>query len=576
MLHRTTAVVCLSALSALFAVTPTARAAQEEATREGVAALLPANTLVSVEVADLGASVRALMALPAWERFDEGPLGAAARAEPKVEKALTGLIALGAAAGTDELGLLDALAEGGSVLGLLPPETGAEEPAAVVIFRAGDAEAVQAAFNTLLALVSLGTMRVSGDNWRIPLGDGVAERRDGLFLLGSTASALDQVHAQAQVSASMSESDASLVDAPGYREAHLLLGDVDLAVWARGELFLTSPGIPEKAENVGASLLVGGVAEVLRRTRWAAAGLEVGAEGLSARFLAPAESVELRESHGPLLPPPAEIEVPRTPARLATLILQRDLGPWWTARDDFVAERGVAESVEADGNLSVVFQRDLGSEVMRWLEPELVLIVDRNRFDGAAPEPEFPAGALGLTPRAGHPSDYHQAFVNAFMAVITFSNFDGGKDATRPMLQPDVELLADGSRLYSASYRRTGDTERRPARENLSPGLLLHHDGRVWIGSSDALLRDIAAASGEKVPVHGDALTVDFGGAHDLLEDNEEVLFAQRLLKEGGDARATQDYVERLVAAAGLFDGLRLNSGFHADHYEISVTVPSR
>ncbi len=541
--------------------------ASRQAADHSLVTLLPVETLIAVDASDLGASLGKLMALPAWLRFEAGPLGEAVDTSPEIQKALTGLTALAAAAGTTELELVDALTGGGSALGLLPPAAGSEQPQTLVLFRARNAEAVQRAFNGLLTLMTLGTTRVSGAEWRLPLGEVLVERRDDLFLVGSSAEALNDVGA----------GETSLAGDPDYRSARSMLGNGDIRVWARGAAFQTSPGIPEKAQDVAASFLVGGLSAALRTAPWAAAKLEFGEAGLSAYALTPAVPEELRRTHAPLLPAPTTVALPKTSSRLATLIFQRDLGPWWTARDDFVSEGGVAESIEADGNLSVVFQRDLGSEIMAWLEPELVLVLDRNRFDRAAPEPEFPAGALGLTPRSGHPEDYHQAFVNAFFAVVTFTNFDGGNDATRSMLQPDMELLDDGSRLYAARYRESaGEAPKRTARANLSPGLLVHRDGRLWLGSSAALLEDIAAAETHVVEVDRDTLRIDMGPTRQLIEANEEIFFAQRLLEDGGDLLAAQGFVERLFAATELFDDVQLDAGLQSDRFELSFAMTSR
>jgi hypothetical protein len=562
---RTTVVLAL----ALFLTSGAAPAGSlaGEVPNDDTAGLLPPDTLLVVQAPDLGASVRALLALPTWSRFYRGPLGVAVRALPAVEKALDGLTALGRAAQTDELGLLDALAGDGSVFALLPPEPGANDVSVVLLLRARNAETVQTAFNALLGLLTLGTTRVSGTSWRLPLGDAVAERREDLFLVGNSAAALDRLP---------DAGSPCLADDPGYSEGLRELKGADLSVWARGAVFQTDPGIPEKLENVGASLIAGGPAEALRRAPWAAAELQLNEGSLQFRLFAPTDADALRASHHPLLPPSAEVRVPRTEARLATLIVQRDLGPWWTRRDEFIDERGVAESVKGDGNLSLVFQRDLGTEVMHWLEPELVLVADRNQFKGVAPEPEYPSGALGLTPRAEHPEDFHQAFVNAFFAVITFTNFDGGKGMTSGMLQPDMETLEDGSRLYSAHYKTKTETEQLSARANLSPGLLLHRDGRLWISSSEALLRDIAEAPAETVSVEGDSLDVDFVRARELIWANEDVFFARRLLREGGDAMAAQEFVDKLAAAGELFDGARLRSGLIDGFYELSLEISSQ
>ncbi|MFQ5748233.1 MAG: hypothetical protein ACE5H3_02115 [Planctomycetota bacterium] len=523
---------------------------------------LPREALLAVEAPDLSATLEDVLGGEAWKRFREGELGQFVFQQPQVQVGLASLGMFGNAAGAEPQEVLQALTGGGAAFALLPAESG---PQAVLLFRALDPDLAQDGINAILNFVTGGATRVSGDSWRIPLPKAkvVMGRHKDLFVLSNAAEALDRLEP--------AEGE-SLADVRGFQQAREATPDADLRLWIGDALLHGDNRFVDPMANFGGVIFAGGVKEVLHRAPWACLQVNVGPRNLRAELLAPADAQALDKDYEPFFPDPGEVEVPRLPSGLATLVVHRRMGPIWTSRDLYLTERGLADTVEADGTLSLLYQRDYGPEILHWLEPEFLLVGARTSFPMGRPEVEFPAGALRVRMRKGHPEDLGQSFVNAFLGTITFTNFDGNK-GSRGTLQIDMEALEDGSKLYTSSWKKPEADQPIPPRYNLSPAMLLGKDGAIWLSSSTPLLKEIARSPQEKKVAPGDRFELDFGPARKILEADREALVAQQTLEQGGDVDSAQAHVDRILAATRLFDRMEARSHLQNGFYRLSLEI---
>jgi len=518
--------------------------------------------LLAVEAPDLSATLEDILGGEAWKRFREGELGKFAFGQPQVQVGLASLGMFGNAAGAEPKEVLQALTGGGAAFALLPAETG---PQAVLLFQALDPDLAQDGINAVLNFATGGSTHVSGDYWRVPLPKAkvVMGRHKDLFFLSNVAEALDRLEPA---------KGESLADVRGFQQAREATPGADLRLWIGDALLHGEGRFDGPMDNIGGVIFADGVKEVLHRAAWACMAVNVGARNLRAELVAPADAQALGKNFEPFFPDPGEVEVPRIPGSLATLVVHRRMGPIWTSRDLYLTERGLADTVQADGTLSLLYQRDYGPEILQWLEPEFLLVGARTSFPAGQPEVEFPAGALRMRMRDGHPDDLDQSFVNAFLGTITFTNFDGNK-GSRGALQIDMEALDDGSKLYTSSWKKPEADQPIPPRYNLSPAMLLQKDGSIWLSSSTPLLKEIARAPKEKKHAPGDRFELEFGPGRQILEADREALVAQQTLELGGDVAAAQAHVDRILAATRLYDRMEARSGLQGGFYRLSLEI---
>lgn len=253
-------------------------------------------------------------------------------------------------------------------------------------------------------------------------------------------------------------------------------------------------------------------------------------------------------------------------------VFARDLAHWWAARNLYMSERGVAETVEGDGVMTTLFGRDPGSEVYLHLESEIRLIAaSLPASESADLSVEYPAGALGLRLKEDAPEDLGDAFANAFFSAITFANFDGGAMG-ESALSMDIHALPNG-RIYAATYPKPAEGTKAPQRNNFSPSLLLRDDGELWFSSSLGLLEEIAAAPVALVPARGMWLDFRMEELAKILRRDRSHLVANRMLEEGGDLEAAEGFIDMVLASLDLVEGVGLRSFLDGEHMRLEFEL---
>ncbi|TAH37003.1 MAG: hypothetical protein EYC70_08450 [Planctomycetota bacterium] len=518
--------------------------------------LVPADAVLVAEIPDPAGSFERLRAGESWRRFHVGPLAAELKKRPEFLMALGALGMVANSAGTTPERLLADAAGGGAAFAVLPTEP----PQTLLLLRALDPDVAQDALEAVASFAVSGMSFPDGDRWRLPMPQGVLERRGDLFLAASVEAALDR----------LAESAAGSIAADTrYREGRKAVRGSDAFVWLAGDALRTNP-IPEKPEDEGGSFLAAPLNEALRHAEWGAAALELRAGGLALRAALPAPE-QVAETHAPFFPEARRVRLPRLKDRLGVLVFARDLGSWWTARHLYMSEKAVANSVEGDSGASTLFGRDYGTEVLKWLEPELRFVFARNP-DPVKVSLEYPAGAVGVRLKKGHPEDLPAAFTNAWIGLLTILNFEGGSMSGDMLLQ-DLEALPNGTKLYFARYRAKEGIA--PPKHQLSPALSLSPEGEIWISSSTPLLRAILAAPVEEVDLRGDFLELELEGGRPIAAADRETIVAQRALQEGGDVAAAAAWFDRIMAGLELYDGVRLDQRLDGGllRYELEVTA---
>jgi len=420
-----------------------------------------------------------------------------------------------------------------------------------LVASAQDADTAQECLQPLLNFAGIKNAQMRGEEWQLQLDQSGIARHGSCFALGgSPDSAFHLAEELAKDDPSRRAIASLIADHPGAAAVY----------WLDSSL-LQQGGESMLPKDAGASLFGAEWHEAFRTASWVGGQLQVGDGRLLLGLEVPAPA-DLRQTHAPFFPAVGSVRLPQLQGHMATMILPRDLGAWWTARDAYMSEQAVADTIEGDANLALLFARDPGSEIFAQLEPVMTLLVAElpaAETEGLAVE--FPAAALGMKRRATADEDLGAAFANAFLGAVLFSNFSNGAMGAE-LLQVDVEALPQG-KLYTAIYRKPAPGVTAPARHNLSPSLLLADDGEIWLSSSAGLLRELAAAPREEVGIDSISMEILAAPAVALLRRDREALVAQRLLEEGGDEQAASQFVDMVLQAAALLDGLSVQSGLH-------------
>lgn len=504
-------------------------------------------------------TVRAVGGGELWRRARAGGLWQELAARPGFGMARLAWSAVSAPVDGDPARFADALLGGGVAAALIArPEA---EPGLLVAAKMGDAAAGEDCLLQLARLAQLPTTDLLGATWTIPLGAAVLAREGDWLFFASQPDWIEQARARLNSFAGVAAASAALPEGVAELRARARrgAGPSGLWLWLDADL-LRASGYAPLPQDLGASLFAGDLHEALRVAEWAGATVRVDGSGLRAEFLAP-EPEDLDATHAPFRPGAPPASLPKIGGGMMRGVIVRDLGGWYNARDLYASAAAVANAVETDGNFRLLFGRDFGPEVLAWLEPQVRLLAGRNPDAMArAFELELPAAAIGLRLKPGAPVGLGQGFVNAFMAAITFANFQSGSADERQLLM-DMEKTADGSLIYVAKRPQLADGVKAPLAHNAQPALYVGADGQVWISSSIGLLQDILAAPVELVRSEASWSEFEFAPLAVLLSGARSSVVARRLLINGGDFEAAEHFADLVDAAARVFDGARLRLG---------------
>lgn len=423
--------------------------------------------------------------------------------------------------------------------------------------RGRDGDLAEACLRPVLGLAGVSAQQIAGEEWTIELGEIRFGRRGDDFLAGPRSTATLQRVGDEALPA-------------GLRIARAACADSQVIAYVEGDA-LRAKGYPRYPEDLGASLLGAEIHEALRTAPWAAVALGMTHEGVHVEGITPC-GAELRTSHAPFFPMVESVTMPNLPGAVFSGSMSRDLGAWWTARDLYTTEAAVADSIEADGSLALLFGRDPGPEVFAYLEPSLRMLAARlPEQESRGLSIELPAFALGLQLKEDAPKDLSTAFVNAFVAAITFSNFDGGALGDAPFL-----LGAEPSKggvLYAGRMREDAEAESRSMRANFSPSLWVGEDGEIWLTSSAGFAQAIVAAPGVEQAAGGVRFSVGGQAAAGYLHTNQEALIAQRALQEGGDLEAATAFIAMVTDAVARLHALNFCSSREGSQLRVRIDL---
>ena len=141
-----------------------------------------------------------------------------------------------------------------------------------------------------------------------------------------------------------------------------------------------------RVANPLANLLVGGLTLGAGRVE---GRLLSGAGELALQARLPAPPADAPAAWFP--PGPDALAVPVTPETLAVVHVRRDLADWWRQRETLMSDESQPGLAKADETIGLLFAGlSPAEDVFGAVDPELALVVDRQRFE--APWPRRPCG----------------------------------------------------------------------------------------------------------------------------------------------------------------------------------------
>jgi len=522
--------------------------------------------MMVVELPNPVATMRELLHGPMQQSVVQSEIWALAKKRPEYAVAEGGWRFLLQPAGGDAELFVASFAGDGLFLAAMPGVEGDAKQAAdwVLLGFGHDGDLAQDCLMPPLQLQGIERAAFRGESWEIVLDERISLLREGnRFLVGSNRAYMKQ----------LSTTPRADLDAWLQNPSSLVTDNEitpDLRGWILGDA-LREDGFEEKPANAAASYLVGELHEALRTAPWLSMSFDIDGHSLQLEFTAPA-SEEMRSTHRPFFPTLGEIPMPLLDQLILEGVFTRELATWWAGRADYLTERGLNETIEGDGALKLLFGRDPAADVFLHLEPEirwLLAPLDESTANNLSVE--YAALAMGFRFKQDAPKDLEQAFANAFLSAITFANFDTGQSG-QPTLEMNMKMDERG-KMYSAAYPKWPHESKKPERYNFSPSLLILPDGELWISSSLGLLEEIASAPVKLVSASGMWLEFQMQDLMQIVERDRAHFVANRMLEEGGDLEAAEQFVDLAFGLIRLIDSGSVRSFLKDDRMLLQLEL---
>jgi hypothetical protein len=342
-------------------------------------------------------------------------------------------------------------------------------------------------------------------------------------------------------------------------------------------------------KNPLAALVFAGITEPLRHSSWLSLGLTVESKTLTVQASTDGKVAPAASPAAFSLPPkPPDGAQPNisVPRRMAALSLYRDLHGFYAAKDILFPER-TSGLIFFENMMGIFFTgRDLTSEVLSELEPQVRLVVAEQQYDPAVGVPQVKLPAFAAVLRLRRPEQFGKVVEEAWQKAVGLINFTRGQQAQPGLI---IDRVVQGDVKYTVACFSPPDANDRtnlPTRYNVRPALAMPGP-YVILSSTDGLARDlIEALSRQAGPaaapvaqVHS-LLEIDGAQTASLLGVNRDTLVRGDMVKKGRSQAEAQAGIDLLITLVRFVDQVTLSVAAQEDltraRLQMSLNLPPR
>ncbi|MCE9526184.1 MAG: DUF3352 domain-containing protein [Planctomycetales bacterium] len=311
----------------------------------------------------------------------------------------------------------------------------------------------------------------------------------------------------------------------------------------------------KKSDNPPAEILAGGILGALPDAPYVTAWLDVEPSRIALSAAIPGDSAALAKKREFFFgtdgkgTAQALLSPKETALSISTF---RDFSSMWKNAPDLFDDGINAKFAEAESQLTTLFAgRNFRDDILANLEPEMQIVVTRQRYADGSPVPavKLPAGAIVVKMKS--PPETSRMFKITFQSLVGFLNITGGMNGLTP-LEQNVDKFGSGT-IYSSEYLPPKDGAKNEAaiQYNASPSIAFIGD-KCILSTSKTLATELAdLVQKQSTPLQNvnTALKVDGQIVRQMLVDNRGSLVAQNMLQKGHGQDAAEKEIDALLKA---------------------------
>ncbi len=331
-------------------------------------------------------------------------------------------------------------------------------------------------------------------------------------------------------------------------------------------------------ENMLVELLIGGIVDAAARADYVTAMVRLDEQALEVSMALPCDDSSLTEGREYFFGPGGQGQAPpmlKVDDTILSLSTYRDVAQMWLrAPDLFTADVNDALA-EADSNLTTFFAgRDFGEDILGSLEPQLQLVVARQRFDSQRPIPTIKLPSFAVVAQMRDPEVMTPELRRIAISMIGFFNVVGAMEG-QPQMDIEMEKLGQ-AQLVTATF--LPDPNQQPSQVkiqyNFSPTAVFHD--RLFIISSTRSLGEQLLAASRKQGQQDDAnlaMRLSFPALEKTLADNRQQLIVQNVLEDGATQEEAAQSVDVLLSLFELVQSLDLDLARQDGHIQLRAIL---
>ncbi|MCA9059091.1 MAG: hypothetical protein KDA85_11345 [Planctomycetaceae bacterium] len=341
-----------------------------------------------------------------------------------------------------------------------------------------------------------------------------------------------------------------------------------------------------QAENPLVELIAGGIQSTLQKSAFVSGNIQLAPTSLAMTIGSPWNADWIPEERDYYFGPDHQgtaAPLPQVEQTVLTLSTWRNVSEMWLRAGDLFDANMNDRLAEADATLTTLFSgRDFGEDILGSFDPEVGLIVARQKFDWNAPIPAIRLPAFALVLNQKDPDQTTRELRRIFQSLIGFVNITGANEG-RPQLDLDMEKQGDGEIITSTFQPDSGgrEADNTAILFNFSPSIGFR-GSRTVISSTSGLAREILAAP---EPVANRAATDDdvqrvntrlmfhADVLQNILSDNQEQLIAQNMLSDGHTREEAETTINLLLQAIGYVKGANLTLSHDNQSLQLQLRI---
>ncbi|TXT31317.1 MAG: hypothetical protein FD138_2181 [Planctomycetota bacterium] len=486
-----------------------------------------------------------------------------------------------------DLWTLAKTALGGQLAIALYPHDGRKEPDAVIAVQVKDAKAldrIRERVTPLLTLIEQQISQTTGPgNVLVRSIDGkvfIAER-DNWIVAASTS---DLMTRMLSLRAGASDGAKSLADDAPYMAMTKQLGSQHLVrSYVNLQLVASVMGGrlgPEKLDNPGVSLLLGGLYELANHSPFFGSTIDLDGQRFVLAHSIAGKPESLGEKYASLFAAadkPDAGSLPNVPGLIGGLILHRDFAGWYKRREELLDAKVLPEFDKFEAGLANVLPgKDYGTDILPSLGRNLTFVAAPQNYSHLNGKPGLQLPGFALVWDLAKPEEAEQTLNLFFQTVATISNLNAGQQGRQPWVLSSESYKE--VQIQFGKYGQKPKGDRLPIVFNFMPAAARVRDKFVMASSVDLCKRLVDAyltpttTTATAKPTRNDFLFELTGESlADMLEVNRGMLEARSVAQEGKTSDQAQSDVSTLLQLVRAVRTLRLTSGAEADGYRVQL-----